>query len=324
MTSCNFISGKCPYISPCKDGCPVAPAMFEERLVPRFDTGSAEMDAALAADEQKLHDLGAFDNGQPDETKVDDQEPCSLRREFEAALADLYPTKAAPSPCPQYVDGQGFVDMTNVFDRERPKTPTGGRPQPINDEFCAVGACRFIGECGKVELDFETGDGGCLASCIWGAAAQGDEACVKRVLEEYPEGADVMPTKEAPSKLRQPPILSTEDSSLNPKDIAGRSKPQLGLIPTNAMVPIARVMELGARKYGPYNWRYKPIGMMTYLHAMKRHIEDVINGVDIDPESDEPHLAHVASGAMIVLDAQAKGTLREDRPTVIEIKPEVK
>lgn len=117
---------------------------------------------------------------------------------------------------------------------------------------------------------------------------------------------------------------STGGTALNPKDIAGRSKPQLGLIPTNAMVPVARVMELGAKKYGPYNWRYTPIGLMTYLHAMKRHIEDVINGIDIDPESGEPHLAHIASGAMIVLDAKAKGTLREDRPTVVEIKAEQK
>jgi hypothetical protein len=116
-------------------------------------------------------------------------------------------------------------------------------------------------------------------------------------------------------------IADEHGLNLNPKDVAGKAKPQLGLIPTGAQTAVARVMELGAKKYGPYNWRYIPIGHMAYLHALKRHLEDAINGIDIDPESGEPHLAHVAAGAMIVLDAASKGTLKEDRPTVVEIKP---
>jgi hypothetical protein len=107
---------------------------------------------------------------------------------------------------------------------------------------------------------------------------------------------------------------------LNPKDIAGKAKPQLGLIPTGAMAPVAQAMANGL-KYGPYNWRYKPIGHMAYLHALLRHIQAVIGGEDIDPESGAPHLAHVAATAMIVLDAKSVGTLKEDRPTIVEIKP---
>lgn len=109
-------------------------------------------------------------------------------------------------------------------------------------------------------------------------------------------------------------------TELNPKDVAGRSKPQLGLIPTGAMASVAQAMENGL-KYGPYNWRYKPIGHMAYLHAMLRHLQAVISGEDMDPESGAPHLAHVAATAMIVLDAKSVGTLNEDRPTVVEIKP---
>jgi hypothetical protein len=111
-----------------------------------------------------------------------------------------------------------------------------------------------------------------------------------------------------------------ETVDLNPKDVAGKAKPQLGLIPTGAMAPVAQAMANGL-KYGPYNWRYKPIGHMAYLHALLRHIQAVIGGEDIDPESGAPHLAHVAATAMIVLDAKSVGTLKEDRPTVVEIKP---
>jgi len=106
-----------------------------------------------------------------------------------------------------------------------------------------------------------------------------------------------------------------DGAPLNPKDLAGRSKPQLALMPVRAMEPVARVMELGAAKYGAYNWRHVPIGLMAYLHALRRHLDAVIDNQDTDPESGAPHLAHVAATAMIVLDAAAAGTLVDDRPT---------
>jgi hypothetical protein len=108
-------------------------------------------------------------------------------------------------------------------------------------------------------------------------------------------------------------------ADLNPKDIAGSKKPQLALIPLQD--DVAAVYELGARKYGPFNWRYTPIGLHAYLNAILRHTQAVINGEDIDQESGKSHLAHVAATAMIVLDAKSVGTLKEDRPTIVEIKP---
>lgn len=99
----------------------------------------------------------------------------------------------------------------------------------------------------------------------------------------------------------------------NPKDLAGRSKPQMGYIPAGAMEPIARVMELGAKKYGPYNWRQQPVRNMVYAHAALRHLTAWIGGQSIDPESGQSHLAHVASCMAIVLDAESVGTCIEDR-----------
>jgi len=104
----------------------------------------------------------------------------------------------------------------------------------------------------------------------------------------------------------------------NPKDLAGRSKPQMGLIPVAAMEEIARVMELGAKKYGPYNWRSQPIKNMVYAHAALRHLYAYIGGQTHDPESGRSHLAHVASCAAIVLDAEATGNCIEDRSWLTE------
>jgi hypothetical protein len=42
---------------------------------------------------------------------------------------------------------------------------------------------------------------------------------------------------------------------MNPKDLAGQDKPQMHLIPPVAEIAEAEVMGLGAKKYGPYNWR---------------------------------------------------------------------
>lgn len=100
----------------------------------------------------------------------------------------------------------------------------------------------------------------------------------------------------------------------NPKDLIGQTKPQLHLIPPAGLAYIAKVMELGAAKYGAYNWREKDVRLTVYLSAMLRHILQELDGEDIDPESGMSHLAHVAACALIVLDAKAGGQLVDDRP----------
>ncbi len=70
----------------------------------------------------------------------------------------------------------------------------------------------------------------------------------------------------------------------------------------------------GNGKYGAWNWRLTHVEMMTYLGAMKRHIDAVIAGQDTDPESGAHHLGHVAASCAIVLDARQQGTLIDNRP----------
>lgn len=104
----------------------------------------------------------------------------------------------------------------------------------------------------------------------------------------------------------------TEDTG-NPKDRLGVKKPPLHLIPTSALIYLSRVMALGAKKYGPANWREHPVKMTVYLDAMWRHILQALDGEDNDPESGQPHAAHAMACAAILLDAQACGCLIDDR-----------
>ncbi|HEY6019295.1 MAG TPA: dATP/dGTP diphosphohydrolase domain-containing protein [Candidatus Paceibacterota bacterium] len=102
-------------------------------------------------------------------------------------------------------------------------------------------------------------------------------------------------------------------SGTNPKDLLGQKKPQMGLIPVGALVSVARVMELGAKKYGPYNWRAKSVRFMVYANAALRHLFAWIGGETFDPESGEPHWAHVVACGLIVLDAMHVGNGIDDR-----------
>lgn len=110
-----------------------------------------------------------------------------------------------------------------------------------------------------------------------------------------------------------PETTPTYPLGTNPKDALGAVKPQVGFIPVAAMNTVARVMELGAVKYGPYNWRSNKILLMTYAHAALRHIFAWIGGESNDPESGQPHLAHAAACMLIALDAMATGNAVDNR-----------
>lgn len=107
----------------------------------------------------------------------------------------------------------------------------------------------------------------------------------------------------------------------DPKGDAGKQKPQLQLIPPVFNIAVAGALALGAEKYGVANWRNNNVQAMTYIGAMRRHIDAYLDGQDIDPESGVSHLAHVAACCAITLDAAASGTLVDNRPPCNKIAP---
>lgn len=100
----------------------------------------------------------------------------------------------------------------------------------------------------------------------------------------------------------------------NPKDLIGSKKPPISLCPSGLLVPLSKVVQLGAKKYGKTNWRSTKVRYTVYVDAAFRHLLQALDGEDLDSESGQPHLAHVAACVAIVLDADAVGTLIDDRP----------
>lgn len=101
----------------------------------------------------------------------------------------------------------------------------------------------------------------------------------------------------------------------NPKSAEGAKKAQLHLVPGSALVAEAGVFQLGAKKYGAFNWRERSVAATVYQSAALRHLLSWFDGEDIDPESGQSHLAHARACLGILLDAAACGNLIDDRPT---------
>lgn len=103
----------------------------------------------------------------------------------------------------------------------------------------------------------------------------------------------------------------------NPKDLVGATKSPLSVVPWGAVVQAAPVFAVGAKKYGPFNWRDYPVQEMTYVSAALRHLLAWVDGQDNDDGpggSGLPHLAHAIAGLMILVDAKAVGSSFDDRP----------
>jgi hypothetical protein len=101
----------------------------------------------------------------------------------------------------------------------------------------------------------------------------------------------------------------------NPKTRHGMTKPPIGLVPPAALIHMAEGFRDGSIKYGPANWRTQPVSTSTYVNACYRHLMAWQDGEEADPKSGVHHLGHALSCLAILLDAQAQGTLLDDRPT---------
>jgi len=100
----------------------------------------------------------------------------------------------------------------------------------------------------------------------------------------------------------------------NPKAAYGAQKPDLSLIPPVALHHMAQAFEVGAEKYGPFNWREKAVEARTYVAAGMRHLADWLDGKEIPSDSPAHNLGHLMACAAILLDAQELGNLIDNRP----------
>lgn len=101
----------------------------------------------------------------------------------------------------------------------------------------------------------------------------------------------------------------------NPKDIIGRTKPDLALVPFVAMIEESKALTCGAAKYGEWNWRGQSVSARVYVSAAMRHLLAWHEGEDADKESGASPLGHVKACMSILMDAASVGKLVDDRPT---------
>ena len=119
--------------------------------------------------------------------------------------------------------------------------------------------------------------------------------------------------------------MQTDDS--NPKQAFGDKKLPLHLVPPAATAYIAMALREGAEKYGAWNFRETRIELMTYIAAIKRHCDAIIEGewIDLDPIMHpdgyeitdlpkKPHLAGILASAAIIADQWEAGKIIDNRP----------
>ena len=130
---------------------------------------------------------------------------------------------------------------------------------------------------------------------------------------EFGGGHDfsLFPDPDLQQKINAKMIATSE---INPKDIVGASKVSITKLPAAGVLHGAHAMMDGARKYGPYNWRSKPVQASIYVDAAMRHMQAWFEGEETAGDSGVHHLGHALACCAILLDAQETGNLVDDRP----------
>jgi hypothetical protein len=98
----------------------------------------------------------------------------------------------------------------------------------------------------------------------------------------------------------------------NPKDEIGSDKVPLHLWPETATVMGCLGLLDGALKYGRANWRVAGVRTSIYYDAVRRHLNKLFEGEELDPDSGLPHIAHALACLAILVDAKAAGKLNDD------------
>ena len=85
----------------------------------------------------------------------------------------------------------------------------------------------------------------------------------------------------------------------------------MSLLPGEALVQIAQVLEYGAGKYGPHNWR-AGMSWSRLLDGVMRHLFAFARGERKDPETGLSHLAHAGAGLLFLLSYEVTGNGKDD------------
>lgn len=119
---------------------------------------------------------------------------------------------------------------------------------------------------------------------------------------------------DAPTPTAAPDLKPT-----NPKDAIGNRKLQLGLVPFAFQALTALALTDGKYKYGAHNWTIGGVRASIYIDAAMRHLQRWNSGQAFDPDSGVHNLGHAAACIAILLDAETRGVLTDDRPPAMPV-----
>lgn len=108
-------------------------------------------------------------------------------------------------------------------------------------------------------------------------------------------------------------------------DRNGRSDPnkrRWDLVDFPSLEPLVQVLEFGAGKYSPDNWR-KGLPVREQTASLMRHVVAYMSGEDIDPESGLPHLGHIMCNTMFLSWHSRNRKDLDDRVVVLPTVPEL-
>lgn len=91
-------------------------------------------------------------------------------------------------------------------------------------------------------------------------------------------------------------------------------KPRYDLIPPEIEEAIAKVLTVGAAKYGSRNWELGMRWGRVYA-ALRRHTAAWWSGEDTDPETGMSHLWHACACLAFLTAFEARKTGTDDRPS---------
>jgi len=78
------------------------------------------------------------------------------------------------------------------------------------------------------------------------------------------------------------------------------AKPDLSLVPTEAIFEMAKALTFGAKKYSRYNFR-EGMDISRPISASLRHIYQFLDGEDVDEETQCIHLGNAMAGLAMAL-----------------------
>jgi hypothetical protein len=75
-------------------------------------------------------------------------------------------------------------------------------------------------------------------------------------------------------------------------------KPDWTLLDYPSLLPLVDVMTYGAEKYSRENWKLPSPNKVEPLQSAMRHLIALIQGEELDPESQKRHTGHVMANMM--------------------------